>query len=253
MLVEPEPQTIVHAQVFDVIDGDTLVVVLHLGEGQREEVRLIGIDAPEAGEPFADEATTALGALTRDPEVRLDIGAEMRDQYGRLLAYVFARADPTSPDVLINAELLRQGLATVYTVPPNVEYLDKLQQAQDEAQVTGAGMWAAAEASPLKIAQVEYDPPGDDTLDLDREYIVFQVLGAGSLHGYAVEDESGKRFDFPDRVYQKGQTITLHSGQGTDTTTDLYWGASGSAIWNNDSDTVKVLDPRGFIVEIFAY
>ena len=253
MLVEPEPQTIVPAEVFDVIDGDSLVVVLHLGEGQREEVRLIGIDAPEAGEPFADEARTALAAFTRDPEVRLEIGAEMRDQYGRLLAYVFAGADPASPDVLINAELLRRGLATVYTVPPNVEYLDRLQQAQDEAKAAGAGMWAPAKASPLKIARAEYDPPGDDTLNLNQEYIVFQVLVAGSLRGYAVEDESGRRFDFPDRVFQTGQTITLHSGRGTDTAIDLYWGVSGSAIWNNDGDTVKVLDPQGHIVESYNY
>jgi endonuclease YncB( thermonuclease family) len=49
-----------------------------LGEGLREEVRLIGIDSPEA--------TRALENMTYDPEVRLEIGEEMRDQYGRLLA-----------------------------------------------------------------------------------------------------------------------------------------------------------------------
>jgi micrococcal nuclease len=253
MLVELEPETIVNAQVFDVIDGDSLVVVLHLGEGQREEVRLIGIDAPEAGEPFADEARTALETLTRDPEVRLETGAEMRDQYGRLLAYVFAGAEPTSPDVFINAELLRRGLATVYTVPPNVKYLDGLERAEAEAHTAGAGMWSATKAGPLEIVQVEYDPPGDDTLDLNQEYIVFRVLATGSLHGYSVEDESGKHFDFPDRSYQKGQTIKLHSGRGANTATDLYWGVSGSAIWNNDGDTVKVLDPQGHIVASLAY
>jgi hypothetical protein len=53
--------------------------------------------------------------------------------------------------------------------------------------------------------------------------------------------------------WRKGQTITLHSGQGIDTATDLYWDVAGSAIWNNDGDTVKVLDPQRHIVESFAY
>jgi competence protein ComEC len=100
---------------------------------------------------------------------------------------------------------------------------------------------------------VEHDPPGNDTLDLNAEYIVFRVLAAGNLGGYAVEDESSKRFDLPSRVHQKGQTIRLHSGRGTKTVSDLYWGVSGSAIWNNGGDTVKVLGPQGRIVANVAY
>jgi competence protein ComEC len=155
--------------------------------------------------------------------------------------------------VLVNAELLRLGLATVFVVQPNVKYRGVLQLAQDEAQDAPAGMRAAATPSPLEIVRVEYDPPGDDTRDLNSEFIVFRVLVAGNLGGYAVEDESGKRFDFPGRVYQRGQTITLHSGRGTNTATDLYWGVSGSAIWNNGGDTVKVLGPRGHIVASYSY
>jgi micrococcal nuclease len=251
----PSLDTLTRARVVDVVDGDTMVAVLHVGEGQREEVRLIGLDAPESGEDFADDATRALEDLVGAGEVGLETDLERRDQYGRLLAYVFcgSGSDASRLDVFANAELLRLGVATIYTVPPNVEYVDELQQAEDEARAAGAGMWAAAAPSPLKIARVEYDPPGDDTLDLNREYVGFEVVKTGSLAGYAVEDESGHRFDFPAWDWQKGQTVTLHSGLGTNTRSDLHWGAGGSAIWNNDGDVVKVLDPQGRIVETYAY
>jgi micrococcal nuclease len=246
------------ADVLKVVDGDTIRVRILGGSipgtaaGAIEELRLIGIDAPETGEDFSPAATAGLEKLLREgsSEVTLYVDEEARDQYGRLLVYVFCGKQM---EIFANAEMLRQGLATLYTVPPNERFLVQLRQAQDDAQAAGLGIWAAAKPSPLEIAQVEYNPAGDDTLDLNGEYIVFRVLLTGSLKGYAVENESGKHFDFPGRVCQKGQTITLHSGHGTDTNTDLYWGVSGSAIWNNDGDTVKVLDPQGYIVEDYAY
>jgi hypothetical protein len=79
------------------------------------------------------------------------------------------------------------------------------------------------------------------------------ALATGSLKGYAVEDESGHRYNFTDTVFTKGQTITLDTGEGTDIQTDLYWGATGTAIWNNDGDTVKVLDSTGDIVVSQSY
>jgi hypothetical protein len=107
--------------------------------------------------------------------------------------------------------------------------------------------------SPLEIVTVRYDAPGNDNNNLNEEYIVFKLLTSGSLFGYAVEDEYGHRYDFPDLTFDEGQTFTLHSGEGTDSQSDLYWGASGSAIWNNDSDTVKIIDPQGQVVESRDY
>ena len=73
-------------EVLEVFDGDTLLVSL---EGAEEEVRLLGINAPEHDECFGDEAREALaGRLVAGP-LRLDI-QEDRDQFGRLLAYAYA-------------------------------------------------------------------------------------------------------------------------------------------------------------------
>jgi len=230
--------------VTGVVDGDTISVQL---ASENESVRLIGLDTPEMGEDFCYEARDALTSLVGGKAVRLETDVEKRDQYGRLLAYVWVGT------TLANAELLRLGLATLYTVPPNVRYTDALRAAQDEAQKAGRGIWGGAATSPLRILQVNYDAPGNDNFNLNEEYVVFEVLVAGSLIGYAVEDQSGHRYEFPDRIFQGGEVFKLHTGVGTDSQTDLYWGMTGSAVWNNDGDTVKILDPGGHIVTSHGY
>jgi len=79
----------VKVQVWDVIDGDTIIVVL---KGRRERVQIVGIDCPETGEPGADEATVCARQLLKGKEVTLHFATEWtdrsRDGSGRLRARV---------------------------------------------------------------------------------------------------------------------------------------------------------------------
>lgn len=71
---------------------------------------------------FGKEASKFLTSLLpRDTPVRLVGDVEQDDRYGRLLAYVYRRAD----GLFVNAELVRQGFATVLTVAPNVAHTDE--------------------------------------------------------------------------------------------------------------------------------
>ncbi|MHB8070167.1 MAG: thermonuclease family protein [Desulfobaccales bacterium] len=131
----PPPQALVER----VIDGDTLV----LAGGPR--VRLLGIDAPEMAkkdrpaEFLADKSKAFLADLAQGKMVRLEYDQLRYDHYGRLLAYLFL------PDhTLINAALLRQGLAHVYFHPPNVRYRETLLAAQTEAMDARRGLWQKA-------------------------------------------------------------------------------------------------------------
>ena len=47
--------------------------------------------------------------------------------------------------------------------------------------------------------------------------------------------------------------MTVHTGCGADTGTDLFWCNEGSAVWNNDGDTAFLLDPRGNVVDTRTY
>ena len=57
------------------------------------------------------------------------------DKYGRLLRYVWV------DDILVNAELVRQGLARAKAYPPDTKYHDYLEQVEAEAREAGRGMW----------------------------------------------------------------------------------------------------------------
>jgi micrococcal nuclease len=124
------------ALVVRVVDGDTLV----LAGGAK--VRVLGIDAPEMekeGYPadfLAHQAKAALAELTLDRTVSLEYDRLRYDNYGRLLAYLFL------PDrTLVNAELVRRGLARVYFIAPNLRYQKDLLAAQQEAIEAQRGVW----------------------------------------------------------------------------------------------------------------
>jgi endonuclease YncB( thermonuclease family) len=107
----------------------------------------------------------------------------------------------------------------------------------------------------IAVQTVQEDAQGDEYDNLNDEYVVFENPENASidLTGYTVEDEAGKEYTFPDGfTLGAGETVTLHSGSGTDTSTDLYWG-SGSPIWNNSGDTVYVFDDSGTIVVEYPY
>lgn len=118
-------------RVGHVVDGDTF----YCRDGRK--IRLIGIDAPERTQSFGSVAAQALvEMLPAGTPVRLQLDVSPRDQYGRVLAYVWIGSS------LVNERLVRDGWAVLYTVPPNVKYAGRLRRAQNEARTSGAGLWA---------------------------------------------------------------------------------------------------------------
>lgn len=121
------------ATVTKVIDGDTI----DIDTGQR--VRYIGIDTPEVhpvAEAFGMEALQANRNLVEGKEVRLERDITETDKYGRLLRYVYV------DDILVNAELVRFGLAEAKAYPPDTKYHEMLKKLEEEARQAGRGMWA---------------------------------------------------------------------------------------------------------------
>ena len=121
-----------------VIDGDTIEVSI---SGVVERVRYIGIDTPERGKPFFNESTEANRQLLTGKTITLEKDVSERDQYGRLLRYVYAG------DVFVNAELVRLGYAQVATLPPDVKWFDYFLELQREAREAGLGLWGLTETN----------------------------------------------------------------------------------------------------------
>jgi len=55
-------------------------------------------------------------------------------------------------------------------------------------------------------------------------------------------------YTFPSFSLESGSTVTVHTEEGTNTATELYWG-SGRPIWNNDGDTARLYDINGNLVD----
>ncbi len=119
--------------VTKVIDGDTIIV-----EGGYR-VRYIGIDTPETYprmEAFGMEAWQANRQLVEGKEVRLEKDVSETDKYDRLLRYVYV------DDTMVNAELVKLGLAEAKAYPPDTKYQNYLERLETEAKSAGRGMWA---------------------------------------------------------------------------------------------------------------
>ena len=138
-----------NAVVEHIVDGDTVDVLI---DGRQERVRLTGIDTPEiahdafgdrpAGdaECFGDQATAFITSLIpAGTAVRLERDVVGRDDYGRLLAYLY-RADD---GIFVNYEIVRQGYARPLTIPPNVTFAALMVAAAREAEADDTGLWSA--------------------------------------------------------------------------------------------------------------
>lgn len=135
-----------YSQIFvsEVIDGDTI----KLSNGKL--LRYIGLDTPEVRskkdgkfiydpQPFSLEATEYNRKLVQGKTIRVEFDLEKQDKYGRLLGYCFVG------DTFINAKLIQEGLAVLYTYPPNVKYVDKFVSLQRQARAKKQGLWGSYE------------------------------------------------------------------------------------------------------------
>lgn len=114
-----------------VIDGDTI----ELTNGQI--VRYVGVNAPNNGEPFEEEATEVNVKLVSGKTVTFEYDTYTSDRFGRVLAY------PMVDGKNVAVELARKGLVkvTIYQDRRKLKYQDELLKAQHEAKKKKRGIW----------------------------------------------------------------------------------------------------------------
>lgn len=227
--------------VVDVLDGDSFRVDVGVAV---EEVRLLGINAPEAGECWSEEARAALERMVTG--VVTLVGDE-RDQFGRLLAQVYDGADN------LNLRLVEEGAA----IATSTEHIMAMafQSAEEAAYTSAVGLWSPSACGPvgptgISIRDVVFDAPGADEENPNGEYAVIGNDGEPvDLTGWVLRDESSThRFRFPGGfVLGRGEVVLIRSGCGEEIPGELHWCADG-AVWSNGGDMALLLDRYGNVV-----
>lgn len=126
-------------RVVQVADGDTIVV--HMGMGKTERVRLYGVDAPESRQVGGEEATAFAKSLLLYQPVSL---SELdRDQYGRSVALV-----RLEDGRIANAEMVREGHAWVYRSYCREAFCAQWLALEHDAKKRGLGLWRRGNPTP---------------------------------------------------------------------------------------------------------
>ena len=127
--------------LLETIDGDTIRVRV---KGKIETVRYLLIDTPESKkpgmgvQPFAKEAFLKNDELVRGGSLTMEFeDGNIRDSYGRLLAYVYV--DGKS----VQEMLLKEGYARVaYIINPPYKYLKLYRTNENLAKKSRLRIWS---------------------------------------------------------------------------------------------------------------
>jgi micrococcal nuclease len=254
------------------VDGDTLAVVYPDGRGDR--VRVLGIDTPEitmegnTGEKFpgvnnpviladwGERARAFAADRLEGQQVTLttDCLAGTRDRYGRFLAMV-----TTGDGADFGALLLSEGFARTY-VQESFARKDQYLAIESSARTARKGLWAdetletPALPRSVSIVRVVYDAPGDDRSNLNGESVTLMANANQpvSLSGWTLAESGGVEYRFGGRTLIPSVPVTIHTGQGTDNATDLFWGLS-TPVLGNEKDRVTLRDASGTVVDTFSW
>jgi endonuclease YncB( thermonuclease family) len=160
------------------------------------KVRLLGIDTPELHypgpsdkgaksqscpnpvkikippqDPFGTQASQWLqNKLPDGARVIVELDLETFDQYRRVLGYVWSVKDDWKRHRLLNAELVKAGLAHPYQHWPNLLHFDRINEAAKKAM--GKGVIAATTNTPLTLEEMRAG------LQLNEPFVYRKVIDA---------------------------------------------------------------------------
>jgi len=156
--LEIRRNTVYKAKIERVVDGDTAIISFIFDDGSKylkERVRFLGVNTPETVHPnkpveyYGKEASNFTKSELTDKTVWLQTDVEVKDRYGRMLAYVWM-SEPSKKDLddeaairekMFNAKLLLDGYAQLMTVQPNSRYSNLFVHFQREARQENKGLW----------------------------------------------------------------------------------------------------------------
>ncbi|OPY53423.1 MAG: Intermediate filament tail domain protein [Methanosaeta sp. PtaU1.Bin060] len=104
----------------------------------------------------------------------------------------------------------------------------------------------------ISIANASFVAPSPESMNLNGEWVKIANDGGTdeSLDGWTLMDQQNHTYTFKGFTLAAGSSVKVHTGEGNDSMTDLYWGRS-SSVWNNDGDVAVLKDAAGNVVAQF--
>ena len=212
-----------------VIDGDTIV-------SNQTSIRLLGINSPERGELYYNEAKEFLEELILNETVDLEFGKEKYDKYNRTLAYVYINSRN------LNLELVKVGFANFYFPSGKDNYYNKFKDAWEECINNNINL---CENSVNKCSQcIELRE-----LNVDNQQIILHNSCSFEcvLTNWEIKDEGRKKFVFEDFNLRANNEIRIVIGEGINSDNRLYWSGE-EYVWTETGDALFLRDEDGKLV-----
>lgn len=145
---------------------------------------------------------------------------------------------------MLNEVLLQEGLAQLFTVPPNVRHVDRFLAAQRQAREAKKGIWSEEPFTASGQVRIE-------RVDLVGEEVVLvnDGLQAVDVSGWVLVSVAGnQRFWFPSgTLLEPGKRLVIRSGpKASGGSGALVW--TTQYIWNNQGDPAELRDSQGRLV-----
>jgi micrococcal nuclease len=212
-----------------IIDGDT--VELENGD----HVRLLGINTPEKGEKYSNEAGKFLEKEILNKTVELRFGKDKKDLYNRTLAYIFLNGRN------INQEIISNGFANAYFPSGKDSYFSPF-----------LGEWKKCVEKSINYCEKSKNICAScillEELNYDKQKIILKnICGFKcNLTTWQIKDEGRKKFIFPEFALDSNQEISILVGKNQ-TKGTLLW-ERGDYVWTKSGDTLFLRDSENKLV-----
>ena len=212
-----------------IIDGDTI-------KANNISIRLLGINSPERGEEYYDEAKEFLKKEISNEIVKLEFGKDKKDRYGRTLAYIFFNRKN------INLELVEEGFANYYFPSGKDAYYKKFNDAWLNCLEENKNLCEKSEDICSKCVELK-------AWDFKNQEIVFYNKCGFScdLTKWEIKDEGRKKFIFPEFALKSGEEVKVIVGNETNTENALFW-KKEDYVWTKTGDSLFLRDSKGKLV-----
>ena len=211
-----------------IIDGDTI-------ESGNRSIRLLGINTPERGEKYYNEAKEFLEDLILNETVSLEFGKDREDQYGRMLAYIFYNGENS------NQKIIENGFANYYFLGTD-KYYSPFKES-----------WEQCVANNFNLCEKSKDECSQcivlEGIDAGKQEAVFknQCSFSCDLSKWEIKDEGRKKFAFPNFILDANSKFVVKVGNETNTKETIFWNQK-DYVWTKTGDTLFLRDKDGKLI-----